>query len=442
MLSENIENKRKENKTDMNENNKRFGAVVISTLVSHGPSSLNRDDLGEQKTCYFGGTLRSRISSQCLKRAWRLSDLFTKYFNERASRTRIIPDIIANQLKAEGYSDEEAGYVRDLLAHELYGSTDTKKWTVGFVSDSEINAFINDIMDVLSGYNGDFAKFKADYPMPVKKDNKGGKKGKKAKNGKKDDSAEASENADETAVSTETDDNKPVVTKKLLKKHKVPLTLDQSFWGRMSTNDTFESIEGAMSVTHAISTNKCGGDGSNDFDYFIAADDKDTTGGAGHIGERSFTSNCYYECAILDLDQLYANLEGREDRDEIMRNVVSHITEIIMLVAPSGGQNTYLSRSVPEAVYVYHTMNKATAVTQVNAFASAISGNDITKSSVKALSEYVDNTNRRFFAPENQVWLVSSDRYEEIAPKSEKVNVVESVSEMGSAIDNWFAQSN
>ena len=48
----------------------------IHMLKNYPPTNLNRDDTGAPKTCVFGGVTRGRISSQCLKRSWRTSDLF------------------------------------------------------------------------------------------------------------------------------------------------------------------------------------------------------------------------------------------------------------------------------------------------------------------------------------------------------------------------------
>ena len=50
--------------------------IEIHAIQNHSPANLNRDDLGAPKTCYFGGVLRSRISSQCLKRSIRMSEEF------------------------------------------------------------------------------------------------------------------------------------------------------------------------------------------------------------------------------------------------------------------------------------------------------------------------------------------------------------------------------
>ena len=60
--------------------------IEIHTIQNHSPANLNRDDLGAPKTCYFGGVLRSRISSQCIKRSIRMSDEFKTLLGGVATR--------------------------------------------------------------------------------------------------------------------------------------------------------------------------------------------------------------------------------------------------------------------------------------------------------------------------------------------------------------------
>lgn len=50
--------------------------IEVHAIQNHSPANLNRDDLGAPKTCFFGGVLRSRISSQSLKRSIRMSEEF------------------------------------------------------------------------------------------------------------------------------------------------------------------------------------------------------------------------------------------------------------------------------------------------------------------------------------------------------------------------------
>ncbi len=68
--------------------------INIHTLISHPSSMMNRDDSGLQKTAIFGGTTRSRISSQCLKRAIRQSDIYRKTVDEVSIRTRLVDKLI------------------------------------------------------------------------------------------------------------------------------------------------------------------------------------------------------------------------------------------------------------------------------------------------------------------------------------------------------------
>ena len=48
--------------------------LQIHTLHSYTAALLNRDDSGLAKRLPYGDTLRTRISSQCLKRHWRMAD--------------------------------------------------------------------------------------------------------------------------------------------------------------------------------------------------------------------------------------------------------------------------------------------------------------------------------------------------------------------------------
>ena len=48
--------------------------LQVHTLHSYTAALLNRDDSGLAKRLPYGGILRTRISSQCLKRHWRKAD--------------------------------------------------------------------------------------------------------------------------------------------------------------------------------------------------------------------------------------------------------------------------------------------------------------------------------------------------------------------------------
>ena len=48
--------------------------IQIHTLQSYPAALLNRDDAGLAKRLPMGDAIRTRISSQCLKRHWRVAD--------------------------------------------------------------------------------------------------------------------------------------------------------------------------------------------------------------------------------------------------------------------------------------------------------------------------------------------------------------------------------
>src|SRR5262245_47001412 len=48
--------------------------VQIHSLQSFPAALLNRDDSGLAKRLPFGGSTRTRVSSQCLKRHWRMAE--------------------------------------------------------------------------------------------------------------------------------------------------------------------------------------------------------------------------------------------------------------------------------------------------------------------------------------------------------------------------------
>ena len=78
--------------------------IEIHMLKSFPPTNLNRDETGSPKTCYFGGAQRGRISSQSIKHAWRRNSFFSKM--PIGIRTRYLPELIAEELKKRGVSEE------------------------------------------------------------------------------------------------------------------------------------------------------------------------------------------------------------------------------------------------------------------------------------------------------------------------------------------------
>ena len=99
--------------------------IEIHMLKNYPATNLNRDDMGAPKNCIFGGIQRGRISSQCLKRSWRISPLFQKDMaGHLGTRTRKMPQLVAEKLKEMGIAEEylPADYIfKSRKYHVTYG---------------------------------------------------------------------------------------------------------------------------------------------------------------------------------------------------------------------------------------------------------------------------------------------------------------------------------
>ena len=83
--------------------------IQLHLLTSYAPSNLNRDDLGRPKTAKMGGFERLRVSSQSLKRNWRVSDLFEQAMAGNIGiRTKRFGVEVYDVLLAEGVKEKLA----------------------------------------------------------------------------------------------------------------------------------------------------------------------------------------------------------------------------------------------------------------------------------------------------------------------------------------------
>ena len=80
--------------------------VQVHLLTAYPAALLNRDDAGLAKRIPFGGAVRIRISSQCLKKHWREADLIADLGDlalrsERIFKLEIADPLIAARSEAD-----------------------------------------------------------------------------------------------------------------------------------------------------------------------------------------------------------------------------------------------------------------------------------------------------------------------------------------------------
>ena len=351
--------------------------IEFHLLKNYPPVNLNRDETGAPKSCFFGGKLRGRISSQCLKRSWRFSDAF-KALDSSGLRTRRMPEKVADALRKMGV-DEETAKVAQLKLTGI-ANKDGKENNAGITSQivmytlAEIEAITqcmyNSILE-----DKTLERFKKRSPKNIS----------------------------------------GLVENVKLK----PMTADIALFGRMVTSDYFADVAAAMQVAHAISTHVV----NRESDFFTAVDDlMEDTGeiGAGMMDDTDYNSCCYYQYAALDLNQLNKNLENLEDRDSLVQSLIPALLRAMAFTNPSGKQNTFAGHSLPDLIMV-ECKDAAIPLSYANAYeepVSTISNNpQIIRNSIQRLFEAVDQMDKAYQLPLKQR-LFFVPRYAEMAPQN------------------------
>jgi len=337
--------------------------IDIHMLQNHAPSNLNRDDSGSPKDAIFGGHQRARISSQCLKRSIRRSEVFQEAFGRDgllSSRTLLFPKLLQERLEAAGLpqqvvmaivarapefgrestkgrdGDGEAEESADGRAALTDSASRTKQLI--FLSDAELDTMADKLARLYEEKGGkDFARMKVEE-----------------------------------------------ITRAL--GPSVPRSVDIAMFGRMTTSAAFEDVQAAVQVAHAISTHRI----EQEFDYYTAVDDISGESGAGFIGDTAFNSATYYKYFSVHWETLVHHL----DDTDTARRAVSALVAAAATAQPSGKQNSFAAHNLPDMVLV-EVRERNLPVSYANAFLKpvrAARNESLVDTSVQALAEYMGRT--------------------------------------------------
>ena len=372
--------------------------IEIHMLKNYPPVNLNRDDSGAPKTCFFGGVQRGRISSQCLKRNWRISDTF-KALGSFGIRTRNMPELVGKRLLELGVGQEfvdEA--VKKLTGIANKDGTVNKKGNITtqmvFYSKEEIERIAQGIKATIEE-DGDLKTFTKRLPKELDK-----------------------------LQSCSVDK---------------PISADIALFGRMVTSQYLADVDAAMQVAHAISTHAV----NRESDYFTAVDDlineSSDDSGAGMIGDVDYNSCCYYEYASIDTDILQENLKNCEFKDELIEKLIPALIRTMAYTNPSGKQNTFAGQVLPDMVMVECKKDKI-PLSYVNAFETPVrawgSQPNLVKNSLEQFSKHVDCMDKAYELPVlHRAYF--APRFEE---KPEKCDVYEQFSVMTRACGAWIKE--
>ncbi len=352
--------------------------IEIHAIQNHAPSNLNRDDLGAPKTCYFGGVLRSRISSQCIKRSIRMSEQFRALLGGVATRRLA-------QLISEGQSDSLASE-RAMNILKICGIAPKDK-VKGKNSEEEASEddksagrvfttrkAVQQMSALLNGNGMSDAKLAAEFAKIIAEEVAAPdmalcgrmlepKKAKKEKKGKSEDE----------------DQNQD--------------TNEKGVWKGLDLN-----VDAALQVGHAFSTHEA----RPEVDYFVAADDvRGEDSGAAFVDEAMFSSACFYKYFSINWELLVRNLHGNE---ELAAHTVGAFIRAAALSNPTGKQNSFAAHNPPDGILVEL---KHTPISYANAFAKPASqgSRDIISQSIAQLAQYAHDMDTGYGQPEQRFWF-------------------------------------
>ena len=329
--------------------------LEIHALQTVPPSNMNRDDAGTPKTALYGGVTRARVSSQSWKRAIR-SD-----FNEQldptdvGTRSRTIVAEIANVI------------------------TDRRRDLADQATPLAVAAM-------------EAAGFKK--PVPPKRKN--------SEEGSPETgylvflSQRQIESLADAAigVADEADPLKAMRAAKVKDLVDADHSVDIALFGRMVADSADLNVDAACQVAHAISVHEA----NPEYDVYTAVDDAksrnedEVDAGAGMMGTVGFLSSTFYRYAVINVDQLLANLGSAEAASR----AITAFMQSFINAMPSGKQNTFAAHSRPGLVWL--VVRSDQPVNYMSAFERPVTADrdGYFAQSMNRLAEFVVSENGRW----------------------------------------------
>lgn len=290
--------------------------LQLHTLTSYPAVLLNRDDAGLAKRLPYGGTVRTRVSSQCLKRHWRTArgdewgldrtGLALSVRSREVFEYAIAPRLQERLPGADAAVIEQAGLA---LSRALYGekADDVRKRQALLLGWREIEHLTDLLEPAVRAAASPDAAMKALTALFKEREEKGNL-------------AVIREQAGSMAGG-----------------------LEAALFGRMVTSDPAANTDAAIHVAHAFTVHQQ----ESETDYFTVVDDlksADASEDAGSAGifDTELTSGLFYGYVVVDVPLLVANLSGVDperwaepttDRTLAAR-VVEHLVHLVATVSP------------------------------------------------------------------------------------------------------------
>ncbi|ELN2737996.1 type I-E CRISPR-associated protein Cas7/Cse4/CasC [Pluralibacter gergoviae] len=316
--------------------------IQLHFLTAYAPANLNRDDSGRPKTAIMGGVDRLRVSSQSLKRAWRVSEAFYEQLGENTGKRtqRIGRDYVFDPMVAAGISDKKAKSAAEKIASQFGKLKSDKKPT-----DPKKNLETEQLVHIS---NHEIALI-------------------------------------ESLVATLIADDREPNDEELKLLRKDQQSVDIAMFGRMLASSPEFNVEAACQVSHALGVSAV----TVESDFFTAVDDlnkKEQDAGSAHMGEQGFASALFYTYLCINRDLLVENLGGDE---ALAKRAIVALTKASLTIAPTGKQNSFASRAY--ASYALAEIGQQQPRSLAAAFFTPVRGEDQIQTAIQRLEAQRDS---------------------------------------------------
>ena len=300
--------------------------LQIHTLTNYPASLLNRDDAGFAKRMPFGGGVRTRISSQCLKRHWRVYD------GENSLRSIDAPESIRSReplewfvvkpLAKEDIDEDVARLAANKIIGHLFGS-DARQEKAEKKGGKKKEA-------PETSSAGQKAKTEQVTVLGMPELNYLCQLAREAINEAGDKQAKGYREEIEKAIDRRMSDKHLKKNLQALLPGSLEAGLGAALFGRMVTGDILSRTDAAIHVAHAVTVHSQ----MAESDYFTAIDDlirEEGEQGSAHINASELTSGLFYGYVVVDVNGLVSNLG---DNRELAGEVVERLVHIVSTVSP------------------------------------------------------------------------------------------------------------
>ena len=372
-------------------------------LTGYPAALINRDDAGYAKRITFGGSVRTRISSQCLKRHWRTDDgpwALSRVGLDMAIRSReTLERCIVHPLVDEGLDEALVRAALKVFRDAIFQKSEKAR------AKGEKETFETEQVTVLGKPEVDYLRSEVAEVVRAAAD-------------EKDAAARAAERVKAIRAN--------------INALRAGAGLDAAMFGRMVTSDVLARKNAAVHVAHAFTVHA----EEAESDYFTAVDDLITgveESGSGHLGQTELTSGLYYGYLVVDMPTLVANIEGcavenwlKADQDAA-RKAVTHLLHLAATVSPGAKLGSTAPHAMAE--FVLLEVGARQPRTLANAFRAAVrpeEATDVRDAAIARLRAHVEGIDAMYGRGERR-WQADAGVDGEPLPGARRLTFPEAV---------------